>query len=224
MSTQPPFAPFVLGGRSAQRVVRRTHGGPAGGREERLARRVREREDGRACASILLAALGSRDTAVGVAPDRAPVWPDGFVGSIAHTDAWLCVAAARRSDVLGVGIDAEAVLADAEAGAVEEVCLGPDEVALHGATGLTRGAFATVCFSAKEALYKCLFPLVRRVFDFRDVRIESIDAARGALVVALVRALPGGLAAGACFRGDWTVAAGHVFSSFELAPSGQPPW
>jgi enterobactin synthetase component D len=35
--------------------------------------------------------------------------------------------------------------------------------------------FCTLVFSAKEAVFKCLFPLTRKFLEFSDVRITSLD-------------------------------------------------
>lgn len=45
-------------------------------------------------------------------------------------------------------------------------------------------------FSAKESVYKCYFPVVRRVLEFHDVEIElALDSPRGGVFTA--RVLPG---------------------------------
>src|SRR5438876_11927142 len=55
-------------------------------RDERFRLRQSIFDMGRACAAELLAELGSRETSVAMAADRSPVWPQGYVGSITHTD------------------------------------------------------------------------------------------------------------------------------------------
>jgi 4'-phosphopantetheinyl transferase EntD len=40
-------------------------------------------------------------------------------------------------------------------------------------------------FSAKESLYKCLYPQVQRYFGFEAARVCAVDLARGTFVVRL---------------------------------------
>src|SRR3984893_9355145 len=48
-------------------------------------KRIAEFAAGRACARAALAEFGVREFALRAAPDRQPLWPEGFIGSIAHT-------------------------------------------------------------------------------------------------------------------------------------------
>jgi len=124
---------------------------------------------GRDCAR---AALGARDLCVSQAPDRSPVWPIGFVGSLTHA-AGLCAAAVgRATDCAALGIDIEA--SGAVTVELATWILRHDERAAYpslwneGADGLT------LFFSAKEAVYKACYPLVRRILNFHDVRLELL--------------------------------------------------
>src|SRR5712692_4858780 len=63
-----------------------------GSRERKTRLRQLIFDTGRACAAELLADLGSRETSVAMAADRSPVWPQGYVGSITHTDDLVAVA------------------------------------------------------------------------------------------------------------------------------------
>ena len=50
----------------------------------------------------------------------------------------------------------------------------------------TRGWLGKLLFSAKEAFYKCQYPVTRTVIDFHDVQL-SVDLAAGEFSVAKVR-------------------------------------
>src|ERR1700716_1803425 len=56
--------------------------------------RQREFLAGRLCAAQALRCLGADSTHVGMAGDRAPVWPDGVVGSITHSGGFAAAAVA----------------------------------------------------------------------------------------------------------------------------------
>lgn len=123
---------------------------------------------GRYCARLALAQLGGNvDAPIGVGASRQPVWPEGFVGSITHTDGYASAMVARCDKVRAVGIDSEMWI---EPGSLEDSCrqilttgeIRPDNLHLFDSPL----HYLTLVFSAKESLFKCLFPLVNRFFDF----------------------------------------------------------
>ena len=76
------------------------------------AERVREFASGRAYAKRALATLGMHNVDLPIGPNRAPIWPNGVVGSIAHVrdshyGTYAAAAVARADAVLAVGLDFE---------------------------------------------------------------------------------------------------------------------
>ncbi len=110
-----------------------------------------------------------------------PVWPRGFIGSISHSEA-LAAAAVSTGPLRGIGIDVE----DAQR-------FARSNPRLHGklftpeerSRTLGRPVEAAVTFSAKEAAYKAVNPLVGRYIGFREVTVE-IDWDRLAFRVSYV--------------------------------------
>lgn len=95
--------------------------------------------------------------------DRRPVWPDQAVGSITHAAGRAIAIVARATRYRGIGIDLEAV--DAVSDDVTERIAAPDErPACEGAGALV--------FSAKEAIYKAVNPMVGEYLPFRAVEIR----------------------------------------------------
>ena len=72
-------------------------------------KRQREFAAGRSCTAVLLNRWNITEE-VGVAQDRSPIWPDGFVGSISHSDRWVWAAVAKSEDRPAIGIDTETVV------------------------------------------------------------------------------------------------------------------
>jgi 4'-phosphopantetheinyl transferase EntD len=76
------------------------------------ARRRREFAAGRWHARRALRELGVQEPSIPRGDDGAPIWPEGFVGSISHTmdgeRVFAVAAVARVCDLLAVGIDVEA--------------------------------------------------------------------------------------------------------------------
>jgi 4'-phosphopantetheinyl transferase EntD len=139
-----------------------------------LARAVPKRRQelayGRDLARLLLRRFGIERFALLSGADREPLWPAGIVGSITHTEGACAVAVARAEPYAGIGIDVEPdEPLEANLGVA---ILRPDERArLREGRFLDAAVAARLVFSAKEALYKCQFPVARRHLRFADVAI-----------------------------------------------------
>jgi enterobactin synthetase component D len=138
-------------------------------------KRQREFFAGRWCAEQALLCLGAGSTHVGIAEDRAPIWPDGLVGSITHTGDFAAAAVAWAADIAGLGIDSERIIGPAAARDIADICMVDEATLFEAPHGRSFCEFCTFVFSAKESVFKCLFPLTRKFLEFSDVRITSID-------------------------------------------------
>jgi enterobactin synthetase component D len=138
-------------------------------------KRQREFLAGRWCAEGALQRLGAGSTHVAMAEDRAPIWPDGVVGSITHTGDFAAAAVAWAADIAAVGIDSEEIIDPATARDIADTCMVDETTLFSVAHGRSFCEFCTFVFSAKEAVFKCLFPLTRKLLEFSDVRITSLD-------------------------------------------------
>jgi 4'-phosphopantetheinyl transferase EntD len=114
--------------------------------------------------------------------DGVPAWPPGWTGCITHAAGRVAVAVAPRHAVGGVGIDMEAVARFHRA--LEPHLLSPQEirVQLAASSGAERQVRAAILFCAKEAWFKCQFPLARRRLGFQDAEVH-VDWASGHFVV-----------------------------------------
>lgn len=208
----PCPAPPVTGPRVRAAALRLTvpDSGPA--------RRRAQFAAGRRCAAEALKALGlTEPPAVATGPDRAPVWPAGIVGSITHSAGFAWAAAARACDLTGIGIDSESVMTRRVAaevgGLVMDAGEAADETILPGADAETR---TTLVMSAKESVYKCLYPTARIVFEFPDLRIREVDAARGSFGWILKRSLGSAFPEGFTGSGRFIIESGFVHTAVEL--------
>lgn len=125
---------------------------------------------GRSAAKCGLEELGRAPTALLASAERDPRWPPGVVGSITHTEGF-CGAAVGddRSGLTAIGFDAERMRSLAPD--VAKMVLSAREEA-SWPSGVDRGIWAMLTFSAKESVYKCLFPLLRIQIGFEDVSLE----------------------------------------------------
>lgn len=141
-------------------------------------RRVLEFTAGRACARVALAGLGIHDVPVGMGVRREPLWPDGAVGSISHAAGYCIAAVAPREHIEGLGVDIESVDALPDA-LIDLVCSPPEKVWCECQESLATGVLAKFMFSAKEAVFKCLYPVFGEELDFEDVALElDLDGGR----------------------------------------------
>ena len=138
-------------------------------------KRQREFLAGRWCAEQALLRLGGCSTHVAMAEDRTPIWPDGVVGSITHTGDFAAAAVAWTAGIAGLGIDSELVIDPATARDIADICMVDEATLFKAADGRSFCEFCSLVFSAKEAVFKCLFPLTRKFLEFSDVRITSLD-------------------------------------------------
>lgn len=148
---------------------------------------------GRAAARQALATLGVSPCAIPVGHQRAPIWPDGYVGSITHSDDICFAVAAQKSEVLALGIDVETAV-DLPAD-VRDATLSDREKNDHAAIDYS------ILFSAKESVYKAFFPVTGEVWGFDDVQIELSATKRRFRAILTRKAGP--FAAGSQIEGGY---------------------
>jgi len=148
------------------------------------AKRQRDFLMGRHCAGAALAEAGfAGPTWLPIGADKLPGWPDGWMGSISHAGQGAIAAVARRGSCGILGVDMEQVIADEVASGIWRSVARRDELEMLSVLGRQRGL--TLLFSAKEALYKALYPEVRSFFDFTAARAVALDGRRLKLRLAV---------------------------------------
>jgi enterobactin synthetase component D len=101
-----------------------------------------------------------------------PSWPDRIVGSITHAGGFASAAVALRKDAVGIGIDCESLMTRNVALEISALVATPSELATTMAqTRLDQNDALTLLFSAKEAVFKCLYPLTGLFFTFLDIEV-----------------------------------------------------
>ena len=178
-------------------------------------KRLAEYRATRHCARKALARLGIRNFPVLSAADRAPIWPEGVAGSITHTGdleaGWCGVAVASKRDLSSLGIDAEddTPLPD---DIWEEVLTSAERDVLANLSRQERGLRAKIAFSAKEALYKCQYPLSGEFLGFQELAI-SLDTERTAFFASFLRDVGTAFARGDALQGRYLHASGLVVTA-----------
>jgi len=161
-----------------------------------VAKRRREVAAGRTCARRALAQLGCAPAALLPDGQRVPQWPSGAIGSITHTHEYCAVAVAWQRDVRSIGLDAERAITTESRADIMRLVATPLEAAwLERLADEERGLGAALVFSAKEAFYKCQFPLTRQPLEFSELELE-LGVGHGALTTGASGELRGAFRAG----------------------------
>jgi len=111
--------------------------------------------------------------------DRMPVWPFGVLGSISHCASMAVAMTAPASRFRALGVDVETVIDPATVLNIQHSIGSDDELTLLESVVPDRARALTLLFSAKEALYKALYPLVGQYKDFHaaqvvDCRVKTL--------------------------------------------------
>jgi 4'-phosphopantetheinyl transferase EntD len=134
--------------------------------------------------------------------DRAPEWPAGVVGTITHTQGYAAAAVAHEDSLRGIGLDLERWVRPTAPANLGAHLARPGELArLVAESGWSEVEALTLLFSAKESLYKCLYPEVRRYFGFHDATIATLDTHARTFVARLETPLTDALPAGFTLTG-----------------------
>lgn len=139
--------------------------------ESAVEKRKAEFSTGRFLAAQALDALDFPRTAITKGENNEPIWPDGIVGSITHSSKFCLVVLARGNTCSGLGIDIEN--RDAEVRTLSHLILRNDET--ENAPARNDEAFddnVRRTFSAKESIFKAVYPQVNRFVDFTEVRLR----------------------------------------------------
>lgn len=132
---------------------------------------------GRICASLAIKELTGRSHDIPIMEDRSPAWPKGTLGSISHTADHAVAIAASTALYHLLGVDVEKLISQDQLQAVRELVCSTGDIEFQPVE-MPYHAFLTLIFSAKEAFYKAAYPLVRQVFDFKEVVVLDITATR----------------------------------------------
>lgn len=169
------------------------------------AKRQREFAAGRFAARRAIGACGHTPVYPARGDDRQPLWPQGMVGSISHTDHYALAAATAASTAASLGIDLEQIR-ELRPGLPEKV-LTSGELNLLRSAGRCTDAGVLKLFAFKESVYKAMYPVFGRYIGFREVEISPADDGLRAACVDSAHPVAGLVAR---LRGDALLDGNHV--------------
>lgn len=164
---------------------------------------------GRAAARDALADLGVAPIAIRRGPAGEPVWPDGVVGAITHTGDLAVAIVGWQTDYAGLGVDLERLSPGLSARAARLVCTPAERAWIGEEVQTHRG---TMLFSAKEAVFKALFPIERIWLGFSDAEL-AWQPERRAFEARLLKGVSAGYPIGSLLQVQCTLTDAEVLST-----------
>ncbi len=134
-------------------------------------KRLQDFATGRYCAHQCLTRVGINQPVLSGASGN-PIWPEGILGSISHSEYLTGAIISNSTDYLSLGLDIETI------GRVEHdlwfLFFTQSEIRQLESFSLKKQyEMSTVFFSVKEAYYKMQYPITRTFMDFHECEIQS---------------------------------------------------
>lgn len=155
----------------------------------------------RVCVRYALSQLGIEGFLLTNDRDRAPIWPQGIIGSLSHTHHCISLLLAKATSEKILGVDCEQIMQQQTAEEMQSMIVTAQEMAVLRHSGLPFSTALTVAFSLKESLYKALFPQLRTFMNFDAAEIISCTANAERVTLRLTQTFAAGFAAGREFCG-----------------------
>lgn len=171
---------------------------------------------GRVLAKIAIRHFSAADGNLPVGPSRQPLWPQGLVGSLSHSRRH-AVSIVSDNSTMAIGVDVEAICSEELSESISDIVLSLQERAFLKSFPENYCVLWTLAFSAKETLFKALFPTVGNYFGFDCAKICGIDMQRRRLLLELTMDLCETLQHGAQFWIDFVLEE-EVVMTFLLDP------
>ncbi|WP_434460676.1 4'-phosphopantetheinyl transferase family protein [Serratia plymuthica] len=158
---------------------------------------------GRLAARRALQFLGCKTLDLPIGDHRLPQWPLGYRGSISHTRALAVSAVCQHDRYQAVGIDTETVFTVEQCTKLTSAIVSDAEWndVIRGGCELAQTQLVTLIFSAKEALYKALYPHTLSFQDFSAAKLTWICDKSAQFQIELTCDWSGDYSAGTHFTG-----------------------
>lgn len=138
---------------------------------------------------------------VSIGTHREPVWPDGVLGAISHTNNIAGALITKSQDISGVGLDIENVMSNETMHSISSQIMSKEELHYCNSYNADNNTIYTLVFSAKESFFKAAFSQVQKYFDFNAVKVLRIS--RNLVTFKVTEQLSKGLQPGYEFSVNW---------------------
>jgi len=167
---------------------------------------------GRYCASLALKNFGVTNFDIKIGKHRDPIWPEHLRGSITHTESRAYVVVAPNDVCHYLGIDYEKLMMANTAENIRSMIINDDEFEYLKHSFSDVPLALTLAFSAKESLFKALYPYVGRYFDFSAASIVKVSLEKQRFELRLNENLSKSLKKNRCFHGVFFIEPAHVLT------------
>lgn len=169
---------------------------------------------GRMCARRALAKCGITNFPLLMGSDRAPVWPSGIVGTIAHTDGYCGVAIAPKTQIKSLGFDVECMTI-MERDFWKQICTHHELSWINSFSSDVQEKLLFLVFCAKECLYKCQYTISKQWLNFHDVEI-AVEPDSGEFEARFLVAVSSFFTKRTRLKGKFLFNGDHVFAGMAL--------
>lgn len=115
---------------------------------------------------------------------RCPVWPRGYIGSISHCEGHAICVVADETKIHSLGVDIEPYFTEETANQVANQVYTHQELSLLLQSGFLAATATTLLFSAKESLFKAIYPTVNSYFGFESMSCIDVNKKKSTLTFA----------------------------------------
>ncbi|MBA53135.1 MAG: hypothetical protein CMK89_01655 [Pseudomonadales bacterium] len=184
-------------------------------------KRKREFRAGRNCAHELFKTANIHCNALLKGKQREPDWPEGWTGSISHTQGLCVVAIAPLTLFRSIGLDVEQATPLGD-DIRSLICSAAEQDRLSRLTLMTGQDIASqpldkVIFSAKESIHKTYFPLNYHTLDFLDARVD-INTGDCSFEATIIKPEPAPKVPITTLRGKYCVGQSYLATFISLEP------
>jgi phosphopantetheine--protein transferase-like protein len=179
-----------------------------------VAKRQNEFSAGRLCARRALNRLGIKKCKLIKRPDGSASWPDGISGAISHNDTWCGAAVASNNYVMGIGFDIETIERMSTAFA-KKILAEEEEKWVTASHDKELKKWVALMFSAKESVYKCLFPIFKKRIGYKDAVITP-DTNNNSFIVAINNRISAHIPSCSILTGRYILHEGNIFTGVVL--------
>ena len=134
---------------------------------------------------------------------REPRWPDSVWGSITHSAGFAAVAVGLKKEIKGVGIDLESFSRSVDFKIRRHVCVDSELEWLESLPTKEAERSLRIIFSAKESIFKCLYPGTKTYLTFKDA-VVKINENTNNFSFTIFKSLPGIIQQGFTHHGQYS--------------------
>ena len=159
---------------------------------------------GRIYAHKLLSRFGLESEPILRNPEtREPCWPESIWGSITHSAGFAAVAVGLKKEIKGVGIDLESLSRSIDFKISQHVCVYSELEWLESLTTKQANQALRIIFSAKESIFKCIYPGTKTYLSFKDAAV-SVDETKKKFSFTIFKSIPGIVQQGFSYHGQYS--------------------